>query len=65
MGEEDCCAIQLIDGDGVFNAGGLDDFMKKAKVADCGLSYAVIAIMGPQSSGKLLSAWIRVCELRN
>ncbi|XP_028759325.1 protein ROOT HAIR DEFECTIVE 3 homolog 2-like isoform X1 [Neltuma alba] len=52
MGEEDCCATQLIDGDGVFNVAGLDAFMKKAKVADCGLSYAVVAVMGPQSSGK-------------
>ncbi|KAI9092009.1 hypothetical protein K1719_027944 [Acacia pycnantha] len=50
MGEEDCCATQLIDGDGVFNVAGLDAFMKKAKVADCGLSYTVVAIMGPQSS---------------
>ncbi|KAI9107696.1 hypothetical protein K1719_021359 [Acacia pycnantha] len=60
MGEEDCCATQLIDGDGVFNVVGLDAFMKKAKVADCGLSYAVVAIMGPQSSGKWLSARIRL-----
>ncbi|KAK4254722.1 hypothetical protein QN277_010061 [Acacia crassicarpa] len=52
MGEEDCCATQLIDGDGMFNVAGFDAFMKKAKVADCGLSYAVVAIMGPQSSGK-------------
>ncbi|XP_054777349.1 protein ROOT HAIR DEFECTIVE 3 homolog 2 isoform X2 [Prosopis cineraria] len=52
MGREDSCATQLIDGDGVFNVAGLDAFMKKAKVADCGLSYAVVAIMGPQSSGK-------------
>lgn len=52
MAEDDCCATQLIDGEGNFNAAGLDSFMKNAKVAECGLSYAVIAIMGPQSSGK-------------
>lgn len=25
--------------------------MKKVKLAECGLSYAVVSIMGPQSSG--------------
>ncbi|GMN60304.1 hypothetical protein TIFTF001_029405 [Ficus carica] len=49
---DDCCATQLIDGNGDFNAAGLDDFMKKVKLVHCGLSYAVVAIMGPQSSGK-------------
>lgn len=52
MMAEDCCATQLIDGDGGFNAAGLDRFVKEVKLADCGLSYAVVAIMGPQSSGK-------------
>ncbi|XP_004293731.1 PREDICTED: protein ROOT HAIR DEFECTIVE 3 homolog 2 [Fragaria vesca subsp. vesca] len=52
MAAEDCYATQLIDGDGGFNAAGLDRFVKEAKVIDCGLSYAVVAIMGPQSSGK-------------
>lgn len=27
--------------------------MKEVKLAECGLSYAVVAIMGPQSSGKI------------
>ncbi|KAK4427337.1 protein ROOT HAIR defective [Sesamum alatum] len=48
----DCCATHLIDGDGAFNAEGVDKFMKEVKLAECGLSYAVVAIMGPQSSGK-------------
>ncbi|OVA12385.1 RHD3/Sey1 [Macleaya cordata] len=52
MGEEECCSTQLIDGDGEFNVTGLENFMKTAKIAECGLSYAVVAIMGPQSSGK-------------
>ncbi|XP_043702768.1 protein ROOT HAIR DEFECTIVE 3 homolog 2-like [Telopea speciosissima] len=51
MGDE-CCATQLIDGDGEFNISGLENFVKTVKVAECGLSYAVVAIMGPQSSGK-------------
>ncbi|ONI11430.1 hypothetical protein PRUPE_4G106400 [Prunus persica] len=50
--EEDCCATQLIYGDGQFNSSGLDRFVKEVKLAECGLSYAVVAIMGPQSSGK-------------
>ncbi|ONI11568.1 hypothetical protein PRUPE_4G113800 [Prunus persica] len=50
--EEDCCATQLIYGDGEFNSSGLDRFVKEVKLAECGLSYAVVAIMGPQSSGK-------------
>ncbi|KAI3876605.1 hypothetical protein MKX03_013307, partial [Papaver bracteatum] len=50
--KEECCSTQLIDGDGEFNATGLENFMKTAKVSECGLSYAVVAIMGPQSSGK-------------
>ncbi|XP_010904950.1 protein ROOT HAIR DEFECTIVE 3 [Elaeis guineensis] len=49
---EDCCSIQLIDGDGVFNVSGIEKFMKMVKLAECGLSYAVVSIMGPQSSGK-------------
>ncbi|XP_077227328.1 protein ROOT HAIR DEFECTIVE 3-like [Tasmannia lanceolata] len=49
---EDSCSKQLIDGDGTFNVSGLESFMKTVKLAECGLSYAVVAIMGPQSSGK-------------
>ncbi|PIA39852.1 hypothetical protein AQUCO_02600364v1 [Aquilegia coerulea] len=53
MGDDDeCCSTQLIDGSGEFNVTGLDSFMKRVKLAECGLSYAVVAIMGPQSSGK-------------
>ncbi|KAJ8645042.1 hypothetical protein MRB53_006790 [Persea americana] len=49
---EECCSTQLLDGDGVFNVSGLENFMKAVKLAECGLSYAVVSIMGPQSSGK-------------
>ncbi|XP_020105607.1 protein ROOT HAIR DEFECTIVE 3-like [Ananas comosus] len=48
----DCHSIQLIDGDGVFNVSGLENFVKAMNLAECGLSYAVVSIMGPQSSGK-------------
>lgn len=47
-----CCSTHLIDGDGTFNAPGIDNFMKEVKLGECGLSYAVVSIMGPQSSGK-------------
>ncbi|KAF8092028.1 hypothetical protein N665_0427s0009 [Sinapis alba] len=50
--EEECFPTQLIDGNGEFNVEGLDTFVKKTKLSDSGLSYAVVAIMGPQSSGK-------------
>ncbi|KAM0928875.1 hypothetical protein ACQ4PT_001938 [Festuca glaucescens] len=50
--EEPCLSTQLIDGDGVFNVSGLESFLKEVKLAECGLSYAVVSIMGPQSSGK-------------
>ncbi|RWW31811.1 hypothetical protein GW17_00003572 [Ensete ventricosum] len=51
MGEGGCC-VQLIDGDGVFNVAGIEHFVNSVKLAECGLSYAVVSIMGPQSSGK-------------
>uniref|UniRef100_A0A0D3D942 Uncharacterized protein n=1 Tax=Brassica oleracea var. oleracea TaxID=109376 RepID=A0A0D3D942_BRAOL len=44
--EEDCFPTQLIDGKGEFNVEGLDTFVKKTKLSDSGLSYAVVAIMG-------------------
>ncbi|CAL0335197.1 unnamed protein product [Lupinus luteus] len=45
-------STHLIDGDGIFNVAGVETFMKEVKLAECGLSYAVVSIMGPQSSGK-------------
>ncbi|ESR61974.1 hypothetical protein CICLE_v10014270mg [Citrus x clementina] len=53
MGKADeCCCMQLIDGNGEFNVDGLENFVRTTKLNHCGLSYAVVAIMGPQSSGK-------------
>ncbi|KAL3616756.1 hypothetical protein CASFOL_039150 [Castilleja foliolosa] len=49
---QDSCPTQLIAGDGEFNSAGLRDFINSVKLYDCGLSYAIVAIMGPQSSGK-------------
>lgn len=49
--KDECCSTHLIDGDGMFNVAGVENFMKEVKLAECGLSYAVVSIMGPQSSG--------------
>jgi len=46
--------MQLIDGNGKFNVEGLKDFMTATGFAQCGLSYAIVAIIGPQSSGMFL-----------
>ncbi|XP_014499518.2 protein ROOT HAIR DEFECTIVE 3 homolog 1 [Vigna radiata var. radiata] len=50
--QDQCCSTQLIDGDGTINVAGIENFMKEVKLGECGLSYAVVSIMGPQSSGK-------------
>ncbi|XP_074312775.1 protein ROOT HAIR DEFECTIVE 3-like isoform X2 [Silene latifolia] len=50
--EDKCCSTQLIDGDGNFNVTGLDKYLKRVELEKCGISYAVVSIMGPQSSGK-------------
>eukprot|EP00258_Populus_trichocarpa_P022150 XP_024438169.1 protein ROOT HAIR DEFECTIVE 3 homolog 2 [Populus trichocarpa] len=44
--------MQLIDGNGKFNVDGLTDFMTATEFAQSGLSYAIVAIIGSQSSGK-------------
>ncbi|KAI4354144.1 hypothetical protein L6164_003037 [Bauhinia variegata] len=45
-------ALQLVDGDCNFNITGMNDFERKVNLSQRGRSYAVVAIMGPQSSGK-------------
>ena len=52
MAQEGAPAIQLIDDKGNFQEESLVQFCKVVRLAECGLSYAVVAIMGPQSSGK-------------
>ncbi|GAB2228013.1 hypothetical protein Droror1_Dr00009842 [Drosera rotundifolia] len=44
--------IQLIDGTGNFDVAGMERFSRENELAQCGLSYGIVAIMGPQSSGK-------------
>lgn len=45
-----CC--QVIDSEGVFQEGGLNQFVQQNGVIDARTNYQVVAIMGPQSSGK-------------
>uniref|UniRef100_A0A6N2M989 GB1/RHD3-type G domain-containing protein n=1 Tax=Salix viminalis TaxID=40686 RepID=A0A6N2M989_SALVM len=49
---EDCCSFHLISGDGVLNMEGLENFSRTTNLSQRGVSYAVVAIMGPQSGGK-------------
>ncbi|KAF8011591.1 hypothetical protein BT93_J2009 [Corymbia citriodora subsp. variegata] len=51
-GECCSCSTQLIDGGGTFNVDGLENFIKEVKLRECDLSYTVVSIMGPKSSGK-------------
>ncbi|KAF5929889.1 hypothetical protein HYC85_000056, partial [Camellia sinensis] len=46
------CSTHLIEGDGTFNFARIENFLKEVKLAECGLSYAVVSIMGPQSRKK-------------
>ncbi|GER55643.1 protein ROOT HAIR DEFECTIVE 3 homolog [Striga asiatica] len=50
--ERNSCRTQIVAGNGDFNSPGLRDFNNSVKVSVCGLLYAVVAIMGPHSSGK-------------
>lgn len=48
----DCDSFQLVDGDGIFDKDRLDKFTDKLELGNCGNSYSIISIIGPQSSGK-------------
>jgi hypothetical protein len=53
--------MQLIDGNGKFNVDGLKDFMTATKFAQSGLSDAIVAIIGSQSSGKQVFNFLTSC----
>jgi len=53
--------MQLIDGNGKFNVDGLKDFITATKFAQSGLSYAIVAIIGSQSSGKQVFNFLTSC----
>ncbi|KAI3928124.1 hypothetical protein MKW98_023725 [Papaver atlanticum] len=44
---DECCSTQLIDGDS-FDVHGIARISKAVKLDDCGLSYTVVSITGPQ-----------------
>jgi ABC-type cobalamin/Fe3+-siderophores transport system ATPase subunit len=44
--------MQVISGDGVFNSADVDRFVQEQGLTAKGQDYQVVAIMGPQSSGK-------------
>jgi ABC-type hemin transport system ATPase subunit len=44
--------VQVVDKDGIFNAAGVAAFAQDSGVVAVGGGYQMVAIMGPQSSGK-------------
>lgn len=44
--------VQVIDGEGAFQASGVAAFLAEHRFSACKTKYQVVAIMGPQSSGK-------------
>lgn len=60
----DSQVLQVVSGDGQFNSNGVEQFVKEAGVEASGVNYTVVAIMGPQSSGKstLLNHLVRFCR---
>ncbi|KAL6495927.1 Cell wall protein rhd3 [Orobanche gracilis] len=58
------CSTHLIDGDGTFNVSGIKNFIEEVNLEKCGLSYAVVAIMGPQSSESQTTKgiWLAHCD---
>lgn len=55
-------ACQVIDGDGAFQTDVVKSFFAAGQLDDVGRAYQVVAIMGPQSSGKstLLNTVVRI-----
>ncbi|KAK3118900.1 hypothetical protein QOZ80_9BG0710330 [Eleusine coracana subsp. coracana] len=50
--EEDCHATQVVSADGEMDPAAMERFAAAAGLLGCGLSYAVVSILGPQGSGK-------------
>ncbi|MED6217531.1 hypothetical protein PIB30_018545 [Stylosanthes scabra] len=47
-----CYATQLVDKDAQFCVANTESFVEKTEFDKCGQSYAIVSIIGPQSSGK-------------
>ena len=56
--------LQLVDGNGEFMAADLEKFAQENTFGDLKQDYQIVAIMGPQSSGKstLLNHLVRRCR---
>ena len=54
--------LQVVNGEGEFNEHGVNDFVERHSIRDVGVGYQVVAITGPQSSGKstLMNALVSV-----
>eukprot|EP00955_Chlamydomonas_euryale_P035238 350048-Chlamydomonas_euryale.AAC.10 len=52
MGDPAVSQLQVIDGDGEFRSREVEVFMSQPRLANGRQDYQVVAIMGPQSSGK-------------
>jgi len=55
MAEAEAATLQLVDGAGAYDRDGFASFCCDIALPERGLSYAVVAIMGPQSSGERAS----------
>lgn len=62
--------LHVVDGSGAFNTQGVTEFVRESGVESAGQDYTVVAIMGPQSSGKstllnsVVSARVGFCVLQ-
>jgi len=55
--------VQVVDEVGEFN-NGLEDFVQRSTVGNAGTDYQIVAITGPQSSGKSTLMNVLVSRIR-
>ena len=44
--------LQVVDAEGDYNVDGVENFSLDSGLDSCGVDYQMVAVMGPQSSGK-------------
>ncbi len=54
--------LQVVNGEGEFNEEAVNAFIKQHSINDVGVGYQIVAITGPQSSGKstLMNTLVRL-----
>ena len=54
--------LQVVNGEGEFNEEAVNAFIKQHNINDVGVGYQIVAITGPQSSGKstLMNTLVRL-----